>query len=591
MVGFALVSVVCCLSLPGWWGAKIQQTNERPAMFSNMSIKQKMTAIFGAIMFIFIGFAGISLNATNQINNETKEIANVWLTGTEAVGRIKASIAEYRIKQARHLIATEAKDMEQVEVAIKGVMALIEKAEKDYEASIIDEKDRALFGKYIELRKGYVESADTTLALSRESKREEADAVYMGENFKDYSAANASLDELIEWNKAGAATSTAQAEATFDSSVMLIGVATAIVLALLGWSIVFVGRNVTSPIAQITDTMSELAGGNKTVVIPFTSRRDEIGAMAGAVEVFKENMIRNDDMVAAQETERKAKEVRAENISKRTANFDNVIKLVLNTVSSASQQMEASAQTMQAAAEETNVQSTAVAAASEQASTNVQTVAAATEELSSSIAEISRQVAESTKVVAQAVQEATKTKDLVRGLDEAAGRIGRVVALITDIAEQTNLLALNATIEAARAGEAGKGFAVVASEVKNLANQTAKATEEIGGQIDGIQSATKSSVDAIERIFGTIERVNTISTTIASAVEEQGAATKEIARNVEQAASGTKEVSTNIVGVTQAAGETGQVSTQVLEAARELAVQSTTLRTEVDTFLHDIKAA
>ncbi|MBL8642663.1 MAG: methyl-accepting chemotaxis protein, partial [Rhodospirillaceae bacterium] len=237
------------------------------------------------------------------------------------------------------------------------------------------------------------------------------------------------------------------------------------------------------------------------------------------------------------------------------------------------------------------VQSTAVAAASEQASTNVQTVAAATEELSSSIQEISRQVAESTRVVSQAVQEATKTKDLVRGLDEAAGRIGRVVALITDIAEQTNLLALNATIEAARAGEAGKGFAVVASEVKNLATQTAKATEEIGGQIEGIQNATKSSVDAIERIFDTIEKVNGISTTIASAVEEQGAATKEIARNVEQAASGTKEVSTNIVGVTQAAGETGQVSTQVLEAAKELARQSTTLRTEVDTFLTDIKAA
>ncbi|MBL8644652.1 MAG: methyl-accepting chemotaxis protein, partial [Rhodospirillaceae bacterium] len=160
-----------------------------------------------------------------------------------------------------------------------------------------------------------------------------------------------------------------------------------------------------------------------------------------------------------------------------------------------------------------------------------------------------------------------------------------------DIAEQTNLLALNATIEAARAGEAGKGFAVVASEVKNLATQTSKATDEIGGQIAGVQSATKASVDAIERIFETIEKVNGIATTIASAVEEQGAATKEIARNIEQAASGTKEVSSNIAGVTQAAGETGQVSAQVLEAAKELARQSTTLRSEVDTFLVDIKAA
>ncbi len=354
---------------------------------------------------------------------------------------------------------------------------------------------------------------------------------------------------------------------------------------------IIISRAISRPVIDMTGAMKTLANGDKTVIIPGTGLRNEIGAMADAVQVFKDNMIRNDEMAAAQEAERKAKELRAEKISARTSNFDNVIKLVLNTVGSASQQMEASAQTMQAAAEETNVQSTAVAAASEQASSNVQTVAAATEELSSSIAEISRQVAESTRVVSQAVQEATKTKDLVRGLDEAAGRIGQVVALITDIAEQTNLLALNATIEAARAGEAGKGFAVVASEVKNLATQTAKATEEIGGQIDGVQTATKASVQAIERIFETIEKVNGISTTIASAVEEQGAATKEIARNVEQAALGTKDVSTNIAGVTQAAGETGQVSTQVLEAAKELARQSTTLRNEVDTFLVDIKAA
>ena len=352
-----------------------------------------------------------------------------------------------------------------------------------------------------------------------------------------------------------------------------------------------VGRGISRPVTAMTGTMSALAGGDKSVVIPGTEYGNEIGAMAMAVQVFKENMIKADELASAQNAERAAKEARAEQIAVRTSAFDNVIKLVLGTVGSASRQMENSAQSMQAAAEETNVQSTAVAAASEQAAANVQTVASATEELSSSISEISRQVTESSKVVTKAVEEANRTKDMVRGLDEAASRIGKVVALITDIAEQTNLLALNATIEAARAGEAGKGFAVVASEVKNLANQTAKATEEIGGQISGIQQATQSSVEAIEQIFKTIENVNQISTTIASAVEEQGAATQEIARNVEQAAAGTQEVSSNISGVTQAAGETGQVATQVLEAAQELARQSTTLRSEVDSFLADIKAA
>ncbi|MHB1206828.1 MAG: methyl-accepting chemotaxis protein, partial [Rhodospirillaceae bacterium] len=355
-------------------------------------------------------------------------------------------------------------------------------------------------------------------------------------------------------------------------TVISLTIAAGVFLAALLLTFV-VGRGISRPVTAMTDTMSALAGGDKSVVIPGTNYGNEIGAMAMAVQVFKDNMIKAEELAAAQNAERAAKERCAEQIAVRTSAFDNVIKMVLGTVSSASQQMEASAQTMQAAAEETNVQSTAVAAASEQAAANVQTVASATEELSSSISEISRQVTESSKVVTKAVEEANLTKDMVRGLDEAAGRIGKVVALITDIAEQTNLLALNATIEAARAGEAGKGFAVVASEVKNLANQTAKATEEIGGQISGIQQATKLSVEAIERIFKTIENVNQISTTIASAVEEQGAATQEIARNVEQAAAGTQEVSSNISGVTQAAGETGQVATQVLGAAQELARQ------------------
>ena len=272
-------------------------------------------------------------------------------------------------------------------------------------------------------------------------------------------------------------------------------------------------------------------------------------------------------------------------------NFESNVLGVVNTVSSAATEMQSSAQALASTAEETTRQSSAVAAASEEAATNVQTVAVASEELASSIAEISRQVAQSSRIAAHAVAEAEKTNANVQGLADAAQKIGEVVSLINDIASQTNLLALNATIEAARAGDAGKGFAVVASEVKSLANTTARATEEIGDEIAGVQSATQSAVAAIKTFGERINELAAISTTIASAVEQQGAATKEISANVAQAASGTQEVNSNITGVNAAASETGQAAGQVLTAAGELAKQSNLLRTEVEKFLKEVRAA
>jgi len=271
-------------------------------------------------------------------------------------------------------------------------------------------------------------------------------------------------------------------------------------------------------------------------------------------------------------------------------NFERGVGQVVNTVSSATEEMRASAESMTQTADNTNHQATTVAAAAEEATANVQAVSAAAEELSSSINEISRQVSQSSQIAQQAVKQADDTDKQIQGLAEAAARIGEVVNLITDIAEQTNLLTLNATIEAARAGEAGKGFAVVASEVKNLANQTAKATEEIGSQIGGIQGATADAVTAIQEIGRVIAQINETSGAVAAAVEEQGAATQEIAANVEQAAAGTAEVSSSITLVTQAAAETGESANQILSAATELGQQAAELRNQVDTFLTEVRA-
>ncbi len=364
------------------------------------------------------------------------------------------------------------------------------------------------------------------------------------------------------------------------------------VLVLIGsWLMSFLA--IARPIRALTVAMDKLADGDFSVVLPGLGRKDEVGGVAAAVEKFKlvseqkardeaEAKIRQDQAAAAQ---RKAE------MHKLADSFESAIGEIVETVSSAATELEASASTLTSTAERGQGLATMVAAASEEASTNVQSVASATEELSSSITEISRQVQESARVASEAVGQARDTTERVSELSKAATRIGDVVELINTIAGQTNLLALNATIEAARAGEAGRGFAVVASEVKALAEQTAKATGEIGQQISGIQDATGQSVEAIKSISDTIEKLSEISSTIAAAVEEQGAATQEISRNVAQAAQGTQQVSSNITDVQRGASETGSASAQVLSAAQMLSGDSNRLKVEVGKFLGSVRAA
>jgi methyl-accepting chemotaxis protein len=363
---------------------------------------------------------------------------------------------------------------------------------------------------------------------------------------------------------------------------------------LLGLLIAYlIARGIIGPLSGLTSGMKELAGGNFGVVLPGLERKDEVGDMAQAVETFKVKAEEKARIEAEAKTEQDhiaARQRRAEMI-KLADTFEAAVGEIVETVSSASTELEASAGTLTSTAERAQELTTMVAAASEEASTNVQSVASATEEMASSVNEISRQVQESARMAGEAVNQARKTNDRVSELSKAAARIGDVVELINTIAEQTNLLALNATIEAARAGEAGRGFAVVASEVKALAEQTAKATGEIGQQITGIQSATQESVGAIEEISGTIEKLSEISSTIAAAVEEQGAATQEISRNVQRAAEGTQQVSSNIADVQRGASETGTASSQVLSAAQLLSGDSNRLKLEVGKFLSSVRAA
>ncbi len=362
-------------------------------------------------------------------------------------------------------------------------------------------------------------------------------------------------------------------------------------LVLAAFIALLIIRSIVGPVNRMTHAMGALSGGDKSVEIPGVNRSDEIGRMAAAVQVFKENMIKNDEMA---EREREANEnrvKRGEAVDELLKSFNSEVSEALSIVSSASTELESSAQTMSTTAEQTSQQSMAVAAAAEEASANVATVASAAEQLGASGSEISRQLSESEAISKTAGEEGVKANEMIQGLSQSVGKIGEVVSMITDIADQTNLLALNATIEAARAGDAGKGFAVVASEVKNLANQTAKATEEISKQIDEVQNVTEASVSSIGNVTKVIDQMSSISSGISAAISEQGAAVLEISMNVQEASAGTSEVTENISGVSQAAGETGSAANEVLKSAQSVAERSDTLRQQVDTFLTKISAA
>jgi methyl-accepting chemotaxis protein len=558
-----------------------------------MSIKTSLIAIVSALLLLLMGQGWSALSKLGAINLKMEDIAGNWLPSVKQLGEVKYSAVRYRVASLRVLLATDPEYRKKLvanqEMRAEQVAANIRK----YEPLISGPEEKRLFGEFTEKWTAYLKLQ----RLMSESALAEKGVDLLK---ADDAAARPAFDEVlkvidadVDLNDRGAAASTADARATYSAAwTTTIGLGA--VSVLLGVAaVLFVTLRIAAGLAGLNRALGQMAGGDLAVVIPGARRNDEIGDMAKNVATIRANCEatakHEAEMQAAQErraaTERKA-------VMHRLADdFEAAVGEIIETVSSASTELEASASTLTATAERAQSLATVVAAASEEASTNVQSVASATEEMSSSITEISRQVQDSARIAGEAVDQARHTNERVEALSKAASRIGDVVELINTIAGQTNLLALNATIEAARAGEAGRGFAVVASEVKALAEQTAKATGEIGQQIAGIQSATHESVDAIQTIGSTIGKMSEISSTIASAVEEQGAATREISRNVQQAAMGTHEVSSNICNVQHGATDTGSASAQVLSAAQLLSRDSNRLKLEVGKFLNTVRAA
>jgi methyl-accepting chemotaxis protein len=563
-------------------------------MFAKFSIRAKITAV---VAFLLVAMAGMGLLAVRNMramNANTVDITTNWLASVRALGDLRAGVVTYRTVVREHMLAETPEGKQAVEKTLASVVASNDKIRRTYEAMITSPQERELYNKWAATWARYKQGTEEVMALSRKEAGQVPHEAHEL-NAKTVNKLSLEADDIlkqdIDLNNSGADRAANDAASSYDSAFMLL--ATILGLAVVIGSAVglYLVRDVSSGIASIVKPMQALGAGDLTADVPHRGEKTEIGTMADALQVFKEALIAKKaaDEAAAHDAE--AKIERGRRVDNITREFETMIGEIVNTVSSASSQLEASAGTLSSTAERSNQLASTVAAASEEASTNVQSVASATEELSSSVNEISRQVQESARMATDAVGQARKTNERVSELSKAAARIGDVVELINTIAGQTNLLALNATIEAARAGEAGRGFAVVASEVKALAEQTAKATGEIGQQITGIQAATHESVGAIKEISVTIERLSEISSTIAAAVEEQGAATQEISRNVQQAAQGTQQVSANITDVQRGASETGSASSQVLSAAQMLSGDSSRLKAEVSKFLTSVRAA
>ncbi|KRR15557.1 chemotaxis protein [Bradyrhizobium lablabi] len=567
------------------------------SFLSNFRVLTKVLAIICVLSLItgIMAWLGISsLHSVSEKSNTMARSAERALLATRANNNVVAiNRGEFRSAldprdenrlAARAIIDEQVKQLEErlaevsktVDEKTQALMPAVRSALAAYQAQLKQTLQSVDDAKSTEVTQSAAALRDATM-----KSRAAAETLQLAIR----AVANRLDQRVMENNKA------AEEEYASASRLLMILAVASLVFG-LGFGFAVGQYGIAKPIRAVVELLQQLAGGKYDINISGTERGDEVGDVAKTALVFKENGLARIRMEHEQkEAEVRSAAQRRTDMLQLADGFERAVGEIVKTVSSASTELEASAGTLTSTAERSQELTTVVAAASEEASTNVQSVASATEELSSSVNEISRQVQESARMASEAVDQARTTNDRVAELSKAAARIGDVVELINTIAGQTNLLALNATIEAARAGEAGRGFAVVASEVKALAEQTAKATGEIGQQIAGIQAATQDSVGAIKEISGTIERLSEIASTIAAAVEEQGAATQEISRNVQQAAEGTQQVSSNITDVQRGASETGSASSQVLSAAQSLSTDSNRLRLEVGKFLDSVRAA
>ncbi|MBY0363794.1 MAG: CHASE3 domain-containing protein [Phreatobacter sp.] len=556
----------------------------------NLSISKKLIFVFGVLILL-----SATLNAVIYYNKLTVQQANSWTTHTYQVidqaDAVMAAMVDQETGFRGYLITANADNLQpyrsgftQFRTALGKIKALTsdnaaQQKRLDDIAAAAEEWRTEVAEKGIRLM-----AAEATRGAAR-------DLEVTGAGKKTMDSIRLKMAELIEAERALLLSREAARVSAFSAitwavmisaiAMLLIGVAATLVLT----------KTVSSPITTLTNAMGRIAAGELQTPVPYQNQRDEVGLIANTLLSFRDSLAVAEDarrqQASREEAERSALARREALASGFVARMQN---LAMGFAKSAGEVAD-SAKNLSATAEETSRQAQAVASAAEEAASSVQTVAASSEEMAASVHEINGQVGNSTLVATTAFKEAEASNARIASLATAAADIGDVINLIKGIADQTNLLALNATIEAARAGEAGRGFAVVAAEVKQLATQTAKATDDIGAKVGEIQQATDGTVKSMTEIVRVIASIREISASIAGAVEQQGAATSEIARNCQQAAAGTREVTENISGVGHAAEMTGAASTQLMTLSGGLSNQAADLRTVVETFVTEFAAA
>jgi methyl-accepting chemotaxis protein len=526
---------------------------------SNFTIGKKLGLGFGIVLMLTTVLGVFSVFELSKLNNNTVEIAANRLPNVEIMGKLGVDTSAFRRYELIYLLANDGKMKQANEGLMSGALALIDKDEKAYEPRISSDDERRSYADFRSTWDKYLANHAQVMELARGNKGEAARQLALSDGRDALLSAMSKLNDNLDLNDKGASGAAKTAAAAYVSNrywtigflVGAVGLSFLVAVAL--------ARSITAATSRMLVMIQEVAANNLGIADMEITSGDELGQAGVALNKMKNNLREIIESIAG----------------------------TAQNVASASEELSATSQQISANSEETSAQAGVVSNATQQVSQNLQTVATGAEEMGASIKEIAKNATEAARVATSAVHVAENTNATVSKLGESSAEIGQVIKVITSIAQQTNLLALNATIEAARAGEAGKGFAVVANEVKELAKETAKATEDISRRIAAIQTDTRASVEAIGTITTVIKQINDISNTIATAVEEQNATTNEMARNVSDAAHGSGEITSNIAGVAQAAESTSRGAGDTQKAAHQLVETSAQLRRLVEQFNTD----